>query len=171
MATANSRDRHRLTKSSPAHLRSGTSAAIQAAGLSFMSFARRFFLILVLGSFVPHAQALILDWDGVTWTAGSLSNSYDIDPVRAGNDITVTVSGNTTLFQPEFVAPNHMTRAITKDFQGGLPIEPNALWLAVNFTDRVSFTRVPEINPVWSAVGSCVLAAVLILRHSAKFRK
>ena len=84
-----------------------------------MSFARRFLLILFLGSFVPHAQAVTLDWDGVTWTAGSLSNSYDIDPVRPGNDITVTVSGNTTLLQP----------------------------------------------------GSCVLAAALILRHSAKFRK
>ena len=27
------------------------------------------------------------------------------------------------------------------------------------------------INPAWSAVGSCILAAALILRHSAKFRK
>ncbi|MEN3369395.1 MAG: hypothetical protein V7609_1538 [Verrucomicrobiota bacterium] len=34
-----------------------------------------------------------------------------------------------------------------------------------------SFTPVPEINPTWSAVGSCLLAAALVLRHSAKFRK
>ena len=34
-----------------------------------------------------------------------------------------------------------------------------------------SFTIVAEINPLWSALGSCLLAAVLILRHSAKFRK
>jgi hypothetical protein len=34
----------------------------------------------------------------------------------------------------------------------------------------VSFT-LPEMNPAWSAVGSCLIAAVLILRHSAKFRK
>ena len=35
----------------------------------------------------------------------------------------------------------------------------------------ITFMPVPEINPTWSAVGSCLLAAVLILRHSAKFRK
>jgi hypothetical protein len=35
----------------------------------------------------------------------------------------------------------------------------------------ISFTPVPEINPAWSALGSCLLAAALILRHSAKFRK
>jgi hypothetical protein len=30
---------------------------------------------------------------------------------------------------------------------------------------------VREINPAWTAVGSCILATALILRHSAKFRK
>lgn len=34
-----------------------------------------------------------------------------------------------------------------------------------------SFTRVPEINPGWSALGSCIAAAVLILRHRANIRK
>jgi hypothetical protein len=35
----------------------------------------------------------------------------------------------------------------------------------------ITFTPVPEINPAWTAVGSCLVAFVLILRHSAKFRK
>jgi hypothetical protein len=35
----------------------------------------------------------------------------------------------------------------------------------------ITFTSLPEINPGWSAVGSCLLAFALILRHSAKFRK
>jgi hypothetical protein len=35
----------------------------------------------------------------------------------------------------------------------------------------IAFTPVPEINPAWSALGSCLVAAALILRHSAKFRK
>jgi hypothetical protein len=30
---------------------------------------------------------------------------------------------------------------------------------------------IPDINPAWTAVGSCILATALILRHSAKFRK
>jgi hypothetical protein len=34
-----------------------------------------------------------------------------------------------------------------------------------------AFMPAHEINPAWSAVGSCILAAALILRHSAKFRK
>jgi hypothetical protein len=45
---------------------------------------------------------------------------------------------------------------------------------AVTFPDTVgniTFTSIPEINPSWSAFGSFVVAAALILRHSAKFRK
>jgi hypothetical protein len=34
-----------------------------------------------------------------------------------------------------------------------------------------TFTPAPEINPTWSAVGSCILAVAVILRHSAKFQK
>ena len=37
-------------------------------------------------------------------------------------------------------------------------------------TPRLAVTAF-EINPGWSAVGSCLLAIALILRHSAKFRK
>jgi hypothetical protein len=252
-------------------------------------------------AFAQIGYAVTLDWDGVTWTAGSLSNSYDIDPSKAGNDITVTVSGNTALLQQELASGNPMTPAITPDFQGGLGTTQNTLCLAVNFTNQsqavtvtvdfsalytlgvqnvsftlfdidfsaasgnnyqdllssitavsidgttlvaptittssnntrtgsgltqvvngtistpdlgpgsgngnvtisfgataiksftftygsgsgtvpdptyqhvgihdISFTPVPELNPTWSAVGSCLLAAALILRHSAKFRK
>jgi hypothetical protein len=30
---------------------------------------------------------------------------------------------------------------------------------------------VRELNPAWTGAGSCILAAALILRHSARFRK
>jgi len=39
------------------------------------------------------------------------------------------------------------------------------------FAHDITFTPVPDINPAWSAIGSCLVAAALILRHSAKFRK
>jgi hypothetical protein len=266
-----------------------------------MSSARRFFILLVIAACTPAALGVTLDWDAVAWTAGSLSNSYDIDPSKAGNDITVTVSGNTAQLQPELVAPNPMTPAVTTDFQGGLATAQNTLCLAVNFANQtqsvtvtvnfsatytagvqnvsftlfdidfsaasgnnyqdllssitalsidgttlvaptittssnntrsgsgltqvvngtistsdlgggsgngnvtisfgaaaiksltftygsgsgtvadptyqhvgmhdITFTPVPEINPAWSALGSCLVAAALILRHSAKFRK
>lgn len=262
---------------------------------------RRFVLTLLLGHFlVAAAHAVTLDWDTTAWTAGSLSNSYDIDPSKAGNDITVTISGNTAQLQPKNTAPNPQTPALTNTLQGGLGTTENTLCLALNlqnqsqavtvsvsfsalytqgvtgvsftvfdidfansagntFQDQlrsiqaidvngnpvaatittsanntlsgtglsqivtgtvsgtdtgpgsgssnvtisfggaaitsftftygsgsgtaadptyqhmgihdITFTPVPEINPTWSAVGSCLVAAVLILRHSAKFRK
>lgn len=264
------------------------------------SFCRSF-VLLCLCLFAPSINAITLDWDGVTWTAGSLSNSYDIDPSRAGNDVTVTVSGNTSQLTTELAAPNPMTPAVATAFQGGLGATEKTLCLAVNFANQsqsvtvtvnfsanytlgvqnvsftlfdidfsaasgnnyqdllssitglstdgttlvaptittsannvasgsgvtqvvngtvstvdtgagsgngnvtisfgttaiksftftygsgsgtvadptyqhvgmhdITFTPVPELNPAWSALGSCLLAAVLILRHSAKFRK
>jgi len=268
-----------------------------------MSLLKRFLRSAVIAPFlITTAHAITLDWNTVSWTPGSLSNSYDIDPSNPGNDITVTVSGNTAQLTTELASGNPMTPAITPDFQGGLAAPTNTLCLAVNFTnqsqgvtvtvdfsslytagvqnvsftlfdidfsnvsgntyqdqlrnivatsidgttlipatittssnnalsgsgltqvvdgtvstvdtgagsgnanvtisfgsaaiksftftyasggpsgvpdptyqhvgiDDITFTPVPEINPTWSAVGSCLLAAVLILRHSAKFRK
>jgi hypothetical protein len=40
-----------------------------------------------------------------------------------------------------------------------------------DFRCIATFPAILEINPAWSAVGSCIVAAALILRHSAKFRK
>lgn len=250
----------------------------------------------------PAARAVTVDWDTLTWTPGSLANSYDVDPAKAGNDLTITVSGNTAELQPELQSPYPMTPAITPDFEGGLASVQNSLCLAVNFTNQsqgvtvtvdfsslytlgvqnvsftlfdidysnvtnntyqdlltaikatsidgttliaptittssnntlsgsglsqmvsgtvstpdlgpgsgsgnvtitfgataiksftftygssgpsgvtdptyqhvgihdITFTPVPEINPAWSAVGSCLLAAALVLWHSAKYRK
>ena len=266
-----------------------------------MPSLRRFFSIFLLLFVATEVQAITLDWDAVAWAPGALTNSYDIDASKAGNDITVTVSGNTATLQPELVAPNPMTPAVTTNFQGGLGTAQNTLCLAVNFANQsqsvtvkvdfsalytagvqgvsftlfdidfsaasgnnyqdllssitatsidgvtlvaptittsannvrsgsgltqvvngtvstsdlgagsgngnltisfgatpiksftftygsgsgtvpdptyqhvgmhdITFTPVPEINPVWSGVGSCFLALALILRHSAKFRK
>lgn len=267
-----------------------------------MSFVRRSFLLLSLVAlFTTTGQAVVVDWDTLTWTPGTLTNSYNVDPAKAGNDITVTVTGNTGQLQPELVAPNPQTPAITTNFQGGLGTAQNTLSIAVNFTDQsqsvtvtidfsalyslgvqnvsfqlfdfdyasatgnnyqdklsgitalsidgttlvaptittssantrtgtgltqvvtgiasvsdtgassgdgnvtisfgttaiksftftygsgsgtatdptyqhvgihdITFTPVPELNPTWTAVGSCLVAFALILRHSAKFRK
>ena len=266
-----------------------------------MLFVRRFLLLTLLGPFLATAHAITLDWDSVTWTAGSLSNSYDVDPAKAGNDITVTISGNTAQLQPKNTSPNPQTPALTNTLQGGLGTAQNTLCLALNLQDQnqavtvsvnfsalytsgvanvsftifdidfanssgntfqdqlrsiqaidingnavaatittsanntlsgttglsqvvtgtvsgtdtgagsgssnvtisfgataiksftftygsgtgtvpdptyqhigihdISFTPIPEINPAWSALASCLVAAALILRHSAKFRK
>lgn len=102
-----------------------------------MSATRRVFaLLFALVVFSTTSRAVILDWDGVSWTPGSLSNSYDVDPSRAGNDITVTVSGNTSQLQPELASPNPMTPAITTAFQGGMGTAQNSLCIAVNFANQ-----------------------------------
>ena len=264
----------------------------------------RLFSLLFFSSFLlvrASANAVVVDWDTLTWTPGTLSNSYNVDPAFAGNDVTVTVSGNTAQLQPEIAAPNPMTPAVTTAFQGGLGATENTLCLAVNFANQsqsvavtvnfsasytlgvqnvsftlfdidfaaasgnnyqdllsgitalsidgttlvaptittsasnvrsgtgltqfvngtasntdlgptsgngnvtisfgataiksftftygsgsgtvadptyqhvgmhdITFTPVPELNPAWSALGSCLIAGALILRHSAKFRK
>jgi hypothetical protein len=261
-----------------------------------MQLLRRFFLFALLLPLLPTAvQAITLDWDSVTWTPGSLSNSYDVDPAKPGNDITVSITGDTAQFAPK---GGSTIPAIMNIIEGGLSPVQNALVLhldlanqsqaiavTVNFSalytagvanvsftlfdvdfassafqdqirsiqalsidgtthiaptittsanntltgsalnqvvtglintndtgatsgdanvtisfgadaiksftfiygsgsdapadpttegialHDITFTPVPEINPAWGAIGSCLVAAALILRHGAKFRK
>ncbi len=100
-----------------------------------MHFARRFLLFALLTLLAPSVHAVTLDWDTVPWANGTLSHGFDIDPTKTGNDITVTVSGNTTALTTDLAAPNPMTPAIVNTFQGGLTTAQNTLSLAVNFTD------------------------------------
>jgi hypothetical protein len=266
-----------------------------------MPFSKRLFLsLLLVPFFVAPADGVTLDWDTVAWTPGSLSNSYDVDPSKAGNDVTVAIGGDTAQLQQKNTSPNAQTPALTNTLQGGLATPQNTLCLALNLTNQtqsvsvtvnfsalytggvnnvsftvfdvdfsnaagntfqdqlrsiqaidingnpvaatittsanntdsgtgltqtvtglvtgsdtnpgsgnsnvtisfgaiaitsftftygsgsgtvpdptyqhigihdITFTAVPEINPAWSTIGSCLIAAVLILRHSAKFRK
>lgn len=97
-------------------------------------------LALCLGA--RPVQAVVLDWSTMTWVPGSLSNSYDIDPTPAGNDVTVTVSGNTAQLQPELADPFPMTPAITSNFQGGNPNPVPSLCLALNLADQTQSVTV-----------------------------
>ena len=82
------------------------------------------------------SHALTINWGTEPWAAGSLQNSYDIDTSRPGNDVTVTVSGNTSQLQPELAAPNPMTPAVTQAFQGGAGAPQNSLCIATNFANQ-----------------------------------
>jgi hypothetical protein len=68
-----------------------------------------------------RAGAITLDWNQVTWTAGSLSQSFDIDAENAGNDITIAISGNGT---GDFSA-NYP--AATTDITGGQGVTQKSL--------------------------------------------
>src|SRR6266851_4854403 len=96
-------------------------------------FAAIFFSIVALSA---TAKAVTLNWDGATWTPGSLSNSYDVDAANPGNDLTLTIAGNTAQLQPGLVPPNPQTPAITTALEGGLSPVHKSLEIAVDFTKQ-----------------------------------
>ncbi len=85
------------------------------------------FLSLSLG--VLPARAVVLDWSNVTWTPGSLTGSFDIDPDNAGNDVTVTITGNTSRFFSSSYPQ------ITDDFTGGLGSGTDQLDLYMDYSN------------------------------------
>ncbi len=109
-------------------------------GASPMQFYfRTFVYVLGVSLFCGTASALTLDWDAVAWSSGTLTNSYDVDPAKAGNDITVTASGNTAQFSVSLVAPNPLTPVVSTAFGGGLTPAQKTLELAVDFTSQAQF--------------------------------
>jgi len=86
-----------------------------------------FLLLLLLAP--ASAKAMVLDWSNVTWSAGSLTGSFDIDPDNPGNDVTVTITGSTGQFF------NSTYPKITSDFTGGLGAGTDQLDLYVDYSN------------------------------------
>jgi hypothetical protein len=78
------------------------------------------------------ASATLVDWSALNWPAGSLSNSYDVDPSNPGNDVTVTVSGDTSQLKSE----PPQTPAITTNLQGGLASPASTLTLLLDLSSQ-----------------------------------
>jgi len=87
--------------------------------------------------FVAQANALILDWDNVTWAQGSLQNSYDIDPSNPGNDITITISPSATGLFYNNTYPN-----INNSQSGGTSPPEKSLELWMNFQNHNQYVTV-----------------------------
>src|SRR5712691_7034037 len=91
------------------------------------------------------ANALTLDWDTAAWTAGSLSNSYDLNG-DAVNDITVTLTSQNPGVWTNDPTSGDMTPAVNQTLTGGLLPAENSLMLAANLhtnskvTLQLSFT-------------------------------
>jgi hypothetical protein len=65
----------------------------------FMRFLGLFFL-LGFGAFAQHASAITLNWgndgdDNANWANGDLTDSFDIDSSNPGDDVTITIGGDT----------------------------------------------------------------------------
>ena len=101
------------------------------------------FLGLVIGG-INTVQAMVLDWDALTWNSGSLSNSYDLNADTV-NDITIsmTAQNNTFTNDPE---TGSMTPTINQTITGGQSPVQDTLMIAGNLfthsdlTVRISFT-------------------------------
>lgn len=109
-------------------------------------------LALLLATWAVPAQALVLDWDGVSWTPGALSNSYNLNG-DAFNDITVAItSQNPNIFTND-PTTGTMTPAINQTMTGGLVPPQNSLIIAANLhtnsnlTVQLSFTGGPGNLP------------------------
>ena len=107
-------------------------------------------LVLLAVLFPQSTQAIVLDWNSVTWTSGALTGSFDIDPNNPGNDVTITITGSTGRFtggRPE----------ITTDFTGGFGSSPTPdnleLWMdfsnrSQSITVTVAFNYTGGVNAV-----------------------
>ena len=89
-------------------------------------------------AFPRAGHAIVLDWSSVTWTPGSLSNSYDIDSASPGNDITITIGGSTGELTTDPVS-GLMSPDISTAHEGGqTPVRPSLnLAMDLGKQDRV----------------------------------
>jgi hypothetical protein len=112
------------------------------------TFPRRVCVIAVACLFslagTQAANALILDWDAVSWTPGTVNNSYDLNGDSI-NDVTVKMAAQNNTFTND-PTTGTMTPAINQTLTGGLSPVQNSLMLAGNLythsdlTVQLSFT-------------------------------
>jgi hypothetical protein len=95
-------------------------------------------LVFLLGG-SRFAQALVLDWDTVAWTAGSLNNSYDLTG-DAVNDITVTITSQNPGIFTNDPATGVQTPVINQSLTGGLIPAQNSLDIAANLHTNSNLT-------------------------------
>jgi hypothetical protein len=84
----------------------------------------------VLAGWTGSAQALILNWDSVSWTPGSLNNSYDLNGDGI-NDVTVNIASQNPVFTND-PTTGTMTPTINQTLTGGLSPVQNSLMIAAN---------------------------------------
>ena len=88
-------------------------------------------LSLLCGS---SASAVVLDWDATTWTPG-YTNSFDVDSQNTGNDVTVSVSGDTAVLQAG-------SPTVTSYFQGGLAAVQKTLYIGFDLANQSQFVTI-----------------------------
>lgn len=106
-------------------------------------------LLLVAALFFPGSlQAIVLDWSSVTWTAGSLSANYDIDPSNPGNDITITITGTTGSFNSGYPRIDTSLTGGTTPANAGLHLLLDFSTASQAITVSVAFNYAGGVNDV-----------------------
>lgn len=107
--------------------------------------------LLSLVSCGSSAFAVTLDWDAVNWAPGTLSNSYDIDPARVGNDITLAVTGNTGALATDS-SSGMATPVDNTSLHGGLSPAQQSLLFTTSFADSTqTITITVSFSPEYAA--------------------
>jgi len=91
-------------------------------------------LALALWLLPASAQAVVLDWDAVNYSSGSLSQSFDIDASNPGDDITITITGDTSYFAQNVNDNSNLT--------GGLSPAQQSLFMNMNYSSESQSIRV-----------------------------
>lgn len=82
------------------------------------------------------ADAVVLDWDTVSWADGSLNNTYQPDAADPDSTVNINVAQNNGA---PFVGwsgdPSRMAPAVIPAFQGGLGSTENTLTLALDLAN------------------------------------
>jgi hypothetical protein len=99
--------------------------------------------------FNQNVPAALVNWDVLTWTPGSLSNSFDVDPSNPGNDVTFTITGTKNDFTND-QASGVLTPAITNSLAGGLSPAQKSLELAANLYTNSKITMTVNFSPLYT---------------------
>ncbi|MFL6584103.1 MAG: hypothetical protein ACJ8KU_06260 [Chthoniobacterales bacterium] len=111
-----------------------------------ISFTAVFVALLCLCA--SAASAVVLDWNTATWTpSGSVSNSFDIDPANPGNDVTITITGDTNTLTPDPTSGT-MTPTVNNSIEGGFgPSQRSLLFHMTPATPQDAITITITFSP------------------------
>lgn len=114
--------------------------------MSFRRFRTPLLALLGFASLIAsRANALVLDWDSVSWAQGSLINSYDVNGDTV-TDVTVRITSQQANIWATDPTTGEQAPTVNQTLTGGLVPPQNSLMLAANLktqsdaTIQISFT-------------------------------
>ena len=118
-----------------------------------------------------------LSIDGVTQIAPTITTSPNntlsgsrLSQVVTGNTSTVDTGAGSGAANVTIDFGTNAIKSFTFNYGSGSGAVADPTYQYIGLYG-ISFTPVPEINPVWSTIFSCVAASILVVVHHARVRK